>query len=449
MPIPIADLTRIDLSAFISALDAIEGRIWSPWAVLLVRFQDDPSPDPPLTKYNDLFTAAGSGRQNMVDFFRDMSHGVLDLTGTRVFGWFTLPANRTDYVGNVYPQPAGKLNRNGLLDLAKSSAAAASVPLGDFAGVVVSARGNTDLCGWIGGMAALCDEFSLSPSLLGQEMGHGYGLDHARINGSTADYRDPWDVMSTAAYPAMQAPHPEFGTVGPGLNAWNMRSRGWLKDARVWSSTTGHVDELVTLRPLHRVDLPGYLAAQIGEYFVEFRVPQNWDAAIPRSCVLVHTFSDNHSYLMPAFSGSQDIVAGDKFQAGNPTVSFAPSTSVEVTQIDEHGLSATVRIQHWPAKRVPLPVGTPIGSVEVDGPGWLIVGGRIVPVPPRGPDRQLVEAVVQYLQIGISTAGVQAALQGRRDALVEVVRQAVGLHSATDLVSETPPGYQAQKGQQA
>lgn len=171
----------------------------------------------------------------MVDFFYDMSHGKIDISGSKVFGWYTLPAKRTDYVGNIYPQPAGKLNRDGLLDLAKSAAAGAGVKLSDYAGVVVSGFQSVDLCGWVGGMTALFDSFSLSPSLLGQEMGHGYGLDHARLEGSTDDYRDPWDVVSTGTFPSMQAPHSEFISVGPGLNAWNMRSRGWLDETRVWT----------------------------------------------------------------------------------------------------------------------------------------------------------------------------------------------------------------------
>ena len=57
------------------------------------------------------------------------------------FGWYRLDRPRGDYVGNVYPQPDGKLNRNGLLDAAKAAATAAKAP--------------------------------------GQEMGHSYGLDHA------------------------------------------------------------------------------------------------------------------------------------------------------------------------------------------------------------------------------------------------------------------------------
>ena len=300
------NLAHINIDSLIDELLVILGEIeaqtWSPWAVLLVRFSDDTEASPPLTKYQDLFTSSGSGSLNMVDFFNDMSHGKVNTSGTQVFGWYTLPAKRADYVGGNAPPPTGKLNRGGLLNLAKTTATSAGVNLNNFSGVVMSGLEHVDLCGWVGGMAALCDSYSLSPSLLGQEMGHGYGLDHARRQGSTADYQDPWDVMSTAD--AYMAPHPEFGTVGPGLNAWNMRSRGWLDETRVWTAPAASWDEVVQLRPLHRTDLSGFLAAQVGQYLVEFRVPERWDAAIPRACVLVHRFQDNHSYLMPSYSGS-------------------------------------------------------------------------------------------------------------------------------------------------
>ena len=306
----------IDYSWLQKMISALHGGTSSRWAVLCVCFKDDPDTLPPLEHRQKLFTSEGGGTMNVPEFFSDMSHGRLDLDRSKVFGWYRLGQPRSAYVGNVYPQPDGKLNRNGVLDAARALAAADMAASGSFDGVVVSAYGSTDLCGWVGGMAALCDDDSLQPSLLGQEMGHGYGLDHARLQGSFTDYRDPWDVMSTAAFPDREAPDENYVNIGPGLNAWCMRSRGWLDESRVWSGPYDGFDSTVTLRPLHHRSLPGYLAAEIGQYLVEFRVRERWDAAIPRAAVLVHRFEANHSCLMPAVSGSEDLVKGDRFESG-------------------------------------------------------------------------------------------------------------------------------------
>ncbi len=162
--------------------------------------------------------------------------------------------------------------------------------------MVVSVAGSADLFGILNGMAMVCDSTNLQPSLLGQEMGHGYGLDHARKDGSEDDYQDQWDVMSTSN--AYEAPNSDFTQVGPGLNAWNMRSRGWLIESLVWRNSSSTFNEVITLRPLHRLDLSGLLGAELREFLVEFRTKEGWDAAIPRSCILVHRFANNHSYLM-------------------------------------------------------------------------------------------------------------------------------------------------------
>ncbi len=436
--------TRFDISQLLDSIHLFRGEIWSPWAILLVRFRDDTGPSPSLNKYRQLFTSQGSGTLNMVDFFYDMSHGKLDISGSQVFGWYTLAANRSDYVGNVYPQPAGKLNRNGLLDLAKSTAAANGVNLAAYAGVVVSGLGAVDLCGWIGGMAALCDENSLTPSLMGQEMGHGYGLDHARLQGSTDDYQDPYDVMSTAAFPGMQTPHREFDTAGPGLNSWNMRSRGWLDENRVWSSPSGAWNVTLQLRPLHRKDLPGILAAQIGPYLVEFRMPERWDAAFPNACVLVHRFDDNHSYLMPATSGSQHLQVGSQFRVGDPSISLIDYFAIDVTEIDTEQQTATIHVYQRRGEHPRVTEGIfaqVFGGIAVDGGGFIIVNGRIIPIPPRGPAYDLVEQVVRYLEVGTGTTGVDTSRTAKRQALAEVVRAAIQLHADAAAVSEQPPGY--------
>ena len=433
----------VDYRWLVEILWRLRGYQPSKWAVLCVCFHDDPALLPDLEPREWLFTGEGSGTMNMVDYFNDMSHGKLDLSDSEVLGWYRLATVRADYVGNVYPQPTGKLNRNGLLQSARDAATAAGVNLARFDGVVVSAFGGTDLCGWVGGMAALCDDNSLQPSLLGQEMGHGYGLDHARLDGSPADYMDPWDVMSTAAWPSMQSPNKDYGSVGPGLNAWNMRSRGWLDENRVWHETTSPPQgAVVTLRPLHERGLPGYLAAELGPYLLELRVPERWDAAIPRAAVLVHRFEGNRSYLVPAVNGSQDLVAGDVFRHGHPGSFFTDFFEAEVISIDTAGRSAAIRLTHQ--FRIPLTniqlVGQLVGGVAIDGGGGILIGGVYHPIPPRGPEYAIAQALAEYLAAP-TTSAVAPTLEVRRSLLEQLVGHALALHATLDLVSETPPGY--------
>src|SRR5882724_11034338 len=105
----------------------------SQWAVILCKFSDDNSPTQPLTKYQRLFTGVGNGSFNMVDFFRDMSHGQLDLSGSQVFGWFTTSVKKSDYGASV--------DRNGLVADCRTAATNAGVNLASFNGVVVSMNG--------------------------------------------------------------------------------------------------------------------------------------------------------------------------------------------------------------------------------------------------------------------------------------------------------------------
>jgi hypothetical protein len=425
-----------DHHRLISLLGLLLAQQSSPWAVIVVAFNDDPSPSTDLTPYRKVFTSDGAGTMNVVDYFADVSHGLLDLSGTRVFGPYVVDRPRADYVGNVYPQPAGKLNRNGILDLAKATAVAAGVDLTPYVGVVVCGTPLLDLCGWVGGGAALCDDNSLQPSLLGQEMGHGYGLDHSRLDGSDADYQDAWDTMSTAN--AFMAMHPSYGSVGPGLNAANMKLRGWLSRSRVLSvPDNAGSEQVVTLRPLHARHLPGHLAVDVGGYLVEFRVRSRWDAGIPRACVLVHRTQGNISYLMKAADGHPDLVAGEEFSRGIPSGVFGQHVRVHVESIDETNERATVRIAYAPMwiPHIPELGGMVLGGMTVDGGGLLVVNGKVIKVPPRGPDRALVEAMASYLEAGTSP---QARLAGLHALLREVGETGRSI----EVVSHTPPGLE-------
>ena len=437
-----SSVSSFDYSWLHHVIETIHGGAPSKWAILCVCFKDDPTKLPALDHYRKLFTNEGAGTMNMVEFFSDMSHGQIDVGDSKVFGWYRLDRPRSDYVGNVYPQPTGKLNRNGLLDAARAAATAQKVDLTKFDGVVVSALGGTDLCGWVGGMAALCDENSLQPSLLGQEMGHGYGLDHARLNGSTTDYQDPWDVMSTAAWPDREASNADYVNIGPGLNAACMRSRGWLDESRVWVGPYSGFNQVITLRPLHQRGLGGYLAAEVGPYLVELRVRERWDSAIPRPAVLVHRFENNHSYLMPATNGSEDLAKGDRFEAGDDLHLYRPHATVEVLEIDEGNRTAKLHLTWRPPNLLDQyeVVGRLFGGVAVGGDGGIFVNGHFYPVPPRGPEYQLITTLAQAMSSDLTTSAAVGTLY-KRDLLRQVVRHALAMHAELDEVTHSPPGF--------
>lgn len=392
----------------------------TPWAILLCKFNDDNSgPIYPRQRFDELFTSAGNGKFNMVDYFRDISHGKLDLTGSKVFPpqggeteWYTISHPAGDYLGWDTPV----LGRGALLSWAREAATANGDDLNGFYNIVVVMNTATDLYGSLDGVAT--DDgrnpdngmSSLSPSLLGQEMCHGYGLDHARIEGSMADYMDPFDIMSTAG--SFMTPHPFFTErdmrgnpiflIGPGLNAATMNHFGWLDSSRVWTSSSSSKTSTVKLRPLHRPDLPGYLCARINDLFIEFRMNDRWDGAFSEPVVLIHDFFDGRSYLRLADDGFGYFTASDTLSEGDvsnqPLPLHGAGMQITVTDIDAGTQTATIQLQRWVDTRPEIGPGITLGGVDVGGGGWIFINGKVKRIPPHSPLYAILEQVAEVEQ---------------------------------------------------
>ncbi|WP_307000019.1 hypothetical protein [Arthrobacter sp. V1I7] len=352
----------------------------------------------------------------MIDYFRDMSHGSLDLNGSKVFppneGWYTIPHERSDYNGFDTVIGGNVVGRSALQIWAREAAAAAGDDLSAYFNIVVLTNPSVDLFGGTGGVASgdgrnlVNGMTGLSPSYLGQEMGHGYGLDHARIEGSAQDYMDPFDVMSTAA--AQMAPHPVYTEtdaqgrpvflIGPGLTAATMSAMSWLDNTRVWSSGSDR-QSTVELRPLHRTDLPGFLCAKVGNLFVEFRMNEGWDAGLADPVVLIHDYFNGNSYLHPADSGQQGLLAGDVYSEGDvsnrPARLHGAGARITVAAIDAAARTARLTVEKWADQRVMAGPGSIFGGVANDGGGWVVVNGKVTIVPPRSPLLRVLEHVSQ------------------------------------------------------
>ena len=319
-------------------------------------------------------------------------------------------------------------NRPNLIKWAQAAAALNGDVLSPFVGSVVCMNVPTDLFG--GGIGVVCDNNSTVPSLLGQEMGHFYGLSHSRADpvqpcgdDSDADYKDFWDVMSTAGCAHMTG-HRRFGSIGPGLNAANMAGRGWLDESRVWKTSDRSFETLLKLRPLHRHDLPGYLAARFGEYLIKFRSRTSWDAGIPRSAVLIHRFEDNRSYLLSANSGDQDLGANDVFGTSDKenglAAIFNGVSRVEVVEINEAEQFAVVRLMKRPGFEEPSLGGILFGGVTRGGGGHVFVPGRgFVPIPPHSPFVRVLNHVATY-QSSEAITSTHLRNEVRREALTAI-----------------------------
>jgi hypothetical protein len=427
----------------------------TPWAILLCKFKDDDREPYTKQRFEELFTSSGAGKFNMVDYFRDMSHGVLDLSGSKVFGWFTLDKNRSDYTGSG----ANQQGRQDLLMWARQEAIDNAVDLSQFFSVVVVMNvPSTDLFGgadgvmsddgrWDLGAWEFDGMSSLSPSTLGQEMGHTYGLNHSRAAGSLEDYMDQWDVMSTLS--ALMTAHPVLTDrdvrgrlifrIGPGLNAANMWGRGWLDLSRVWTAGTEEFGVPVQLRPLHRRDLPGYLAARVGPYFFEFRVPELWDAGIGQAVVLVHEYFLGTSYIHTGKSGNQGLMAGDEFEWGATSDPLGPHIRVEVVSIDAAARTATLRVHRRQDRRRAVGPALIIGGLASDGGGWYVVGGTLRRIPPRSPLLHMLEDLAALQESESISHGATRDLL-RRDALESVSARAnAELERMLSYRSPSPP----------
>jgi hypothetical protein len=194
-------------------------------------------------------------------------------------------------------------------------------------------------------------------------------------------------VMSMfAAWPGRHPIRPDL-PVGPGLNATFMARCGWLDTTR--AAPPGQV----ALRPLHRRDLPGPLYANVGGYYVEYRPSCRWDTGFS-SIVLLHYLANNTSYLVA------ELYAGSQFTWGGLSP-FESSGSIQVDAIDDAAETATITTSYTPAR--PIPVAGPdwslFGGELVDGSGIVIVGGRIIRIPPHSPAFRLVEAAAALANV--------------------------------------------------
>jgi hypothetical protein len=273
-----------------------------PWAVILCKFSDQSAEPYPPDFYREAFSEKGAGKRREFDYFREVSYGTLNMTGSKVFGWYAMPKHSTNDLSKLrFPTDRYKLADWGI-EVAKAN----RVDLSHFYGVIVVFNSKTDsgaagrhhvVLGYTGK--------DWSPTFNCHEIGHGFDLEHSWSARPDIEYGDRWDIMSAMNVWSFNSP---FGANGPGMNACILNRLGSIPGPRLWTTDGASRGETIALAALNQPQSQGYLMVSIPlaagntaktAYVIEFRRKQKWDAGIPRDAVLVHEVRSNgYCYLL-------------------------------------------------------------------------------------------------------------------------------------------------------
>lgn len=377
------------------------------FAVMLCKFKDSPEADPnPKQYYSDLFLGAGG----LSDYWRDASLGAIDLKGSEIMGWKAFPETRDEFVA-ANPSRWEKILRAMSVFGVEEKKYAGFVAM--FA-VDVADGGNQN-----SGVVAGPGDANLT--FLGHETGHVFGLQHS-FDDSTrkaiewsapGEYYDLYDIMSAMNVDSDNTM--PYAPKGPRLNVVNLDIMGWLPPSRVLDASSGNSSQSFSfdLVSLDHPEIPGYLAARIGNLYIEFRTNDRWDAGLPRATVLIHKLmaSGVNSVALSSNKSTNNL----EWQPGqvytpSPVELFAiGGTRIFIESFDlllerpirgrgSSGKKARIRIEKVARSHIgavgPVEI---FGGVSRGGDGWILTpSGKVKRIPPNNPLSPVLERLANF-----------------------------------------------------
>jgi hypothetical protein len=274
----------------------------TPWSVLLCKYSDQPQEPQAPAFFRNFVTEAGAGLGGNADYFADQSRERIDMGGSNVRGWYTMPVTLATAVT--------KSRWDRIQDCVNAASAGGyAVPAGHRIMAIVNAQVDAGASGG----RVLLDPGAWNVGFAAHEMLHGYGLGHSFSDDLTyqnaswsqpGEYDDEWDEMSAMHIFAFATAN--FGTSAVGLNGHHLDVLGWLGRSEVLTlGANGAGSVTTTLTALEDtgagtrlIRIPFDPGDLFHYYTVEFRRRTGWSAEIPRSTVLIHEVQNGRSTVL-------------------------------------------------------------------------------------------------------------------------------------------------------
>jgi hypothetical protein len=310
------------------------------WSVLLCKYTDSGTPPQTADNYRDMVIRPGTG--GLADYWLNMSMRSVNLVGTVVKGWYTVPMTVVQAKAK-----SGGPNPKRMELVADCIAAAKNAPEESYvvpgSGLVAAITfPEIDMYGE-SGRVLLPHNVDLGG--MAHEVGHGLGLKHSYSDDPTprgsswagpGEYDDPWDVMSWARVYKGRADR--FGRTPPGLNAYHRDRMGWLPRSRIMTfGADGTTAGTVSIAALGHSDVPGPQLVRVPfdasdrfhYYTIEYRRKDGWDSSIPADVVLLHEIvrhANGHYYATLLRERSGERPARQNLDENGVSISVVSAT---------------------------------------------------------------------------------------------------------------------------